>query len=150
RVGREDIVLSMLAHGVSPDSRWDPEPPVVAAAKAGHGGILRALLAVHGQPDVRDEHGTSALMLVAQSADLESLRRLLDVGAATEGVDKAGRTALWYAAHAGKLEAARLLLEHGASVDHADAAGESAFAAACAAGATERAFTAIAELLKSA
>src|SRR5204862_3238409 len=74
RVGREDIVLSMLAHGVSPDSRWDPEPPVVAAAKAGHGGILRALLAVHAQPDVRDEHGTSALMLVAQSADLESLR----------------------------------------------------------------------------
>src|SRR2546429_560218 len=61
RVGREDIVLSMLAHGVSPDSRWDPEPPVVAAAKAGHGGILRALPAVHAQPDVRDEHGTSAL-----------------------------------------------------------------------------------------
>jgi len=50
-IGREDIVVSMLAHGVSPDGRReDPESPVLAPPRRGQAGILRALLAAHAQP----------------------------------------------------------------------------------------------------
>jgi len=64
-----------------------------------------------------------ALMLVAQSADVDLVRRLLEAGARTDVEDKLGRTALWYAAHAGALESARLLVQQGAGIDGADTAG---------------------------
>src|SRR6202007_1613664 len=48
REGRNDMVAALLAHGVSADgSPEDPEPPLVAAAKAGHVAIVRALAAAH-------------------------------------------------------------------------------------------------------
>ena len=100
RDGREEVVATMLSHGVSADGRPDdPEPPIVAAAKTGHYAVLHALIAAHAHVDARDSHGVTALMRVAEGTDPAAVRQMLEAGAAVEGVDKAGRTALWFASH---------------------------------------------------
>jgi len=83
---------------------------------------VRLLIDAHAHLDSQDARGVDALMLVAQSADVDLVRRLLEAGARTDVEDKLGRTALWYAAHAGMLESARLLVQQGAGIDNADAA----------------------------
>jgi uncharacterized protein len=136
RDGREDVVTTMLSHGISADGTLaDPEPPIVAAAKTRHYGIVRALVAAHAHVDARDAHGITALMRVTEGTDPTAVRQLLEAGAAAEGVDKAGRTALWYAARANRADNVQVLLQHGASADHADANGVTPLAAASSAGA---------------
>jgi ankyrin repeat protein len=78
RAGYDEVVGVLLAHGVQPDA-FAPsgEPVVVAAAKAGRHAVLRALIAAGANMDATDKQGTSALMVIAQTAEVDLAGRIL-------------------------------------------------------------------------
>src|SRR5690242_2982137 len=121
--------------------------PLCRAAEIGDIVAVRSLLAAGTSPDIRDDHGQTALMCLAslsaravsrdgprpaQQDHLGVARLLLQRGAAVDARDPQGRTPLLLAMEGSASEyrvfgsdqdLAHLLLEHGASINAHDALG---------------------------
>lgn len=87
--------------------------------------MVRKLLEDGTAVDGGFERGTTALILVVLSGDLEVARILMDYGADVEKVDLCGASPVHRAARCGHLEMLRLLIENGASVRSVDPRGTS-------------------------
>lgn len=91
-----------------------PLPPLLAAARAGDVGALRALLDGGAPLDTADDDGRRALHWAALGGSAAAVELLLDRGADLDAPARLGMTALHWAALAGKARAAEALLRRGA------------------------------------
>lgn len=98
------------------------------AARAGDVEVLKSLLARGVQVDMRDERGSTALILAAYYGKTDAVRTLLDAGASPNLGDSArGNTALMGALFKGEIESAkRLLADPRTDVNARNAAGQTA------------------------
>lgn len=135
RHGSVDIVRSLLAHGVTTDSRASREAyRVIAAVQARQGEVLNVLLRAGADPNIADDQGRSALMIAARGGDDRVVQALIDQGANVDALDVARRSALWYAAATESPPAVQLLLACKALADAADSLGNTPLMAAISAG----------------
>lgn len=77
-------------------------------------GQVLELLEEGADPNVRDEHDDSALMLASKFGEKDLVRTLLDKGASIDAQDKDGWSALILASWRNHREVVRMLLEAGA------------------------------------
>jgi ankyrin repeat protein len=93
---------------------------------------VRALLAVGGDPNRRNDLGRTALMFASSYGFIGVAQALLDGGADTNVVptDQTRWTALMAAACAGRADVIRLLLERGADAALRDSNGQTPLACA--------------------
>jgi hypothetical protein len=131
--------------GTSTTGRWGDGSGrltvLMAAAEAGHAGVVRQLLEAGAAPERQTAgDGMTALMLAAAAGRAEVAQELLlrrrGVGAEVDHPDARGWTALLHAASAGEVSTAQLLLERGGTATARRAAkdGECAFTAAARSG----------------
>jgi ankyrin repeat protein len=106
--------------------------PLMIAAADGHESAARALLAVGGDPNRRNDLGRTALMFASSYGFVDIVRVLLDGGADVNVVptDDTRWTALMAAACAGRADVTQLLLERGADAALKDSKGRTALACA--------------------
>jgi len=83
---------------------------------------IRAALDQGADPNARDAHGNTPLMLAAVYGDVSSMKLLLDHGAQVNVANAEGATPLIRAAY--DFDKARLLVEHGADVNARSALGQ--------------------------
>jgi ankyrin repeat protein/mono/diheme cytochrome c family protein len=87
--------------------------PLMYAALYGDAALLAAMLQVGGDPNIRNDAGSTALIWAIE--DLDKVRLLLDRGADPNAASAFGRTPLMLATGLGRSELmAKLLLERGA------------------------------------
>ena len=130
--GHEDVVRLLLSHGANPlvgtkEHLGNEHPlsligftPLHYAARAGHTGVVEALLECT-PVDVRGRGGETALMFAVQG-NRNTVSALLCAGADVEAVSRFGTTPLINAVANGNLDVIGLLLESGANpnADHGD------------------------------
>jgi ankyrin repeat protein len=106
--------------------------PLMIAAANGHEAAVRALLAVGGDPNRRNDLGRTALMFASSYGFIGVAKALLDGGADLNVVptDETHWTALMAAACAGRAGVVELLLERGADAALTDAKGGTPLACA--------------------
>ena len=91
--------------------------PLYDAAERDDTATVRRLLGEGADPDDRNMHGWTALMIaVAQQHD-KAAQLLLEQGADPNLSNLLGRNALMFAAKYGNAELVRQLIQHGAQVD---------------------------------
>ena len=86
------------------------------AARNGDVEALDAQLAAGADPDARDEHGQTALMLAATAGHLAVVERLIEVGADLDVTAKSDLTATMLAVTNGHYDVARALARAGADL----------------------------------
>jgi hypothetical protein len=91
--------------------------PLRVAVRKGHVGIVALLVHNGADPNICDEHGSSALIEAAEYKQIAVMRSLIEAGVDVSAADGKGYTALMAAARFGNLEAVRMLLEANASLD---------------------------------
>jgi len=91
-------------------------PEWEAAAKRGDVAALSSMLDAGADPDSRDAHGQTALMLAAHAGHRDAVHTLVDAGAELDHSAKFGLTATMLAVVAGHEAVARLLAEAGADL----------------------------------
>lgn len=79
---------------------------------------IKNLLEAGANPDVRDLHGETALMLAARNKNPEMGRLLLEAGANPNLQNKYGETATMLACYYGQLDLIKQLYVKGAKIDH--------------------------------
>ena len=101
---------------------------VYKAAEYKSGDALGVLLKHDVDVDIRNDKGTTPLMVVAGSiyADSDRILTLTKKGADVNAKDKDGYTPLMYACTVGKADVAEFLIEHGADVNAVDNKGGTA------------------------
>ena len=116
RNGMLDVVRALVERGALVRAREERHrsDALVAAAGAGHGEVVRALLAAGVPPDA-GLPGWSALMHAASHGKLRAAELLLDGGADPRAVSDTGRTALGLAREHGRSDVVALLEARGAS-----------------------------------
>src|SRR3954467_6868452 len=82
--------------------------------------IVKKLLSQGADPNARDEHCVTPLMISAEYFDTAIAESLIDAGADVNARDMVGWTALLTAADAGNMPVFNLLLAHKANVNEAD------------------------------
>src|SRR3954452_15891268 len=82
--------------------------------------IVKKLLAQGADPNARDEHCVTPLMISAEYFDTAIAESLIDAGADVNARDLVGWTALLTASDAGNMPAFNLFLAHKANVNQAD------------------------------
>jgi ankyrin repeat protein len=87
---------------------------LIAAARTGHPGTVRDMLASGANVNVRDEHGNTALIEAARNGHDDVVRTLLGAGADVKAKNDEGKTALMLAAQGGHEETAQLVRLSGA------------------------------------
>lgn len=97
---------------------------LLAAAEAGDGPRVLALLEQGGDVDARGADGTTALMWAAYHGDLELVERLLAAGAGVEARNEFGTSALHEASIQGNAAVIAALLAAGADPNAANPEGE--------------------------
>ncbi len=85
--------------------------------------IVKCLLTLEVQTDIRNSKGWTALFFAVQNGDAELLDLLIQTGVSVNAMDKQGRTALFYAEN---LACAKCLVDAGALVDAVDNDGRTA------------------------
>jgi ankyrin repeat protein len=86
---------------------------LIAAARTGHPGTVRDMLASGANVNVRDEHGNTALIEAARNGHDDVVRTLLGAGADVKVKNDNGKTALMLAAQGGHEDTAQLLRQSG-------------------------------------
>ena len=85
-----------------------------AAVSGDHADVVKALLAAHGDPNVRSEVNYTSLHKAAAHGNLEIVRMLLDAGADPTATRDGGHTPIDDAREKNHLEVVKLLQERGA------------------------------------
>lgn len=89
--------------------------PLLAAASAGHGHVVRLLVGARAKVDARDASGRTALMLLATRANQDdAIRSLIAANAELDLQDRAGQSALTIAVAARRQSYVAMLLAAGA------------------------------------
>lgn len=133
----DDEALSLLLSGDSqealrciqdlgPNALIEGRPVVQWLSSVGSVDVVRAVLAMGGDPNLRATSGETALLSAAYAGDRQLAQVLVDAGADTDVADADGQNALMAAAKGGRLDLVRLLVEAGASVQRMDSRGRSA------------------------
>jgi ankyrin repeat protein len=86
---------------------------LIAAARTGHAGTVRDLLAAGANINVRDEHANTPLIEAARNGHDDVVRTLLAAGADAKLVNDDGKTALMLAQQGGHDDVVRALREAG-------------------------------------
>lgn len=87
---------------------------------------IRFLIERGANPNMRDKHGVTPLVLATRLGFVEGLQLLIDAGARVDEANDAGETPLISAVHRRDTEMMRILLKAGANPDRADNSGRSA------------------------
>lgn len=87
---------------------------LIAAARTGHPGTVRDMLASGANVNVKDEHGNTPLIEAARNGHDDVVRTLLAAGADVKAKNDDGQTALMLAARGGHDDEAQLLRRAGA------------------------------------
>ena len=82
---------------------------LLAAARTGHSGTVRDMIASGANVNVRDEHGNTALIEAARNGHDDVVRTLLASGADVNVKNDEGKTALMLALQGGHDETAQAL-----------------------------------------
>ena len=100
------MVLSLTAchEGLKTD-----DAGLLAAARTGHSGTVRDLIAAGANVDVKDKQGNTALIEAARNGHDEVVRTLLAAGADVRIKNDEGKTALMLALQGGHDETAQAL-----------------------------------------
>ncbi|MCA9490561.1 MAG: ankyrin repeat domain-containing protein [Myxococcales bacterium] len=114
REGQLDMVLDLLALGVTPQARVHRATALMEAARGGHVDVIDALLAAGADLRATGPSGDDALKVAALVGHLPVVCRLLTLGMDPNHADAAGRTALWSAVGGGHAEVVAALLAAGA------------------------------------
>ena len=112
----------MVAHAVTPVDQGE----LLAAARAGNGAVVRALLGQGADPDTAEGDGATALHWAAYWNDAETVEALLQKGARAEVSNDLGVTPLWLACENGNVRIVGRLLAAGAKADVVLPSGETA------------------------
>jgi uncharacterized protein len=113
--GDAQAVIDHVGRGVSPDARdADGNTPLIVAAAAGRGSIVRLLLEMGGDPNETGLFETVPLAEAAARGNHEMARVLLDHGALPNAQGTLGWAPLHFAVFNGDVAMAELLLDGGA------------------------------------
>ncbi len=128
RKGDARVMMALLQHGLDPDraqssqlldyftahiaTKEDTRPLIIIAAVNGHADIIDVLLTAHGDPDLRDEAGRTALYWAASQGFSSSVDVLLAHDADPNLKNSVGKTALMAAAQSGYIKVVDLLLQY--------------------------------------
>lgn len=121
--GEENEVRNLLMEQVDPDSRYESETPLMAAASNCQDNVLNLLLEQGANTALRDSFGFTAFLQAARSGCVEAMRILLNHRSDIDSLNYAGQSApnLALDAHHGVQNGAVVfLLENGASVSAED------------------------------
>lgn len=87
---------------------------LLAAARTGHAGTVRDMIASGAKVNVKDEHSNTALIEAARNGHDNVVRTLIEAGADMKMRNDDGKTALMLAAQGGHEETAQVLRQAGA------------------------------------
>jgi len=87
---------------------------LLAAARTGHAGTVRDMIASGAKINVKDEHGNTGLIEAARNGHDDVVRTLIQAGADLKIRNDDGKTALMLAAQGGHEETAQVLRQSGA------------------------------------
>ena len=121
------LCRTLLDQGFSPDIR-DPEGNPLLGESLKHSLILTEMLLEAGaDTEIRDSHGTSALMLAGSLENgAAAIDLLVRFGADLNARDRDGWNSLFYAVlFGGNILTVRSLVEHGINLDERDSYGSS-------------------------
>jgi hypothetical protein len=124
----------LMALFVFPRIARAADPPIVQAAAAVNGAVVRSLIEQGADVNVQGSDGATALLWIARTDDLETAAVLLKVGAKVAIPNALGITPVYAAAEQGNAAMLRRLLDAGASVTTTDAGGDTLLMAAVRAG----------------
>jgi uncharacterized protein len=136
----EALKREITAAGVDVNRRFEESgpdrglTPLMAAARAGHSGIVTALLGAKANPSLSMDDGRTALMMAAIHGDAVSVTALLDAGAVVNARDESGFTALMFASARGSPEAVAVIAARGAEIESRNRWRETALMIAARAG----------------
>ncbi len=123
--GDESLTVLLLDVGARPDEGGDASP-LHWAARRGHEGVVRALLARGASVNPPDEasHHCTPLGVAGAAGHAAVVRLLLEAGASPSmRCGRLGATPLFWAADAGHVPVVRLLLDAGADPEARDTPG---------------------------
>jgi len=109
----------------------------IRRARQGDEAAVDLFLDAGIDPDIRDKHGRTALVLATREGNMDVIKTLLDKGADIDARKEGGWTSLTWAASEGYFEVVQLLLESGADVDAEDKSGATVLMRAASLGHTE-------------
>ncbi|KAJ8305565.1 hypothetical protein KUTeg_016110 [Tegillarca granosa] len=98
----------------------DGTTPLMKACNRRNFVVQKLLLLCGADPNIRDLRGITALHIVAESGDIDSMKLLIAYQAAIDTADKFGCTPLHYASNRKQLEASDLLIFCGADAYEED------------------------------
>lgn len=124
----------LMAVFVFPPIARAADPPIVRAAAAVNGAVVRGLVEEGADVNVLGSDGATALLWIARTDDLETAAALLKAGAKVAIPNALGITPVFAAAEHGNAAMLRRLLDAGASVTTTDSAGDTLLMAAVRAG----------------
>ena len=143
-VSREDFIRNLRATSDRHDARyqlggWDRSIPAsntdfYSAAERGDIAEVRERLVAAADPNERNEHGWTPLMISVAQQHMATAELLLKNGGDPNQGNLFGRNSLMYAARYGNEPLVRMLLEHGANSNLNESSDPSALSAAAAGG----------------
>ena len=115
RVKRSTLVAAFVLLIFVQRTAAAADPPLLTALRAGDRTAVARLLQAGSDPQVRDQHGATALMFATLYASTIEMRQLLERGADVNAANATGATALMWAAR--DTEKTALLLDFKADVN---------------------------------
>ena len=107
------IVVLLIALTGCRESLKTEDAGLLAAARTGHSGTVRDMIASGANVNVKDEEGNTALIEAARNGHDDVVRTLLAAGADTRVKNNQGKTALMLAAQGGHDDTAEALRQSG-------------------------------------
>lgn len=108
------IVALLFALTGCRESLKTEDAALLGAARTGHSGTVRDMLASGAHVNVKDEHGNTALIEAARNGHDDVVRTLLAAGADLSIKNDDGKTALMLAVQGGHEDTAQALRQSGA------------------------------------